>query len=46
MSDSPSAPWWRLLTRYHWFVFTVACLAWMFDCLDQQIFILARGSAL
>jgi len=34
------------MTRYHWFVFTVASLAWMFDCLDQQIFLLARNSAL
>src|SRR3954470_18165599 len=46
MHSSPSAPWWRALTRYHWFVFTVASLAWMFDCLDQQIFLLARNSAL
>lgn len=46
MSESPSAPWWRSLTRYHWFVFSVASLAWLFDCLDQQIFLLARNSAL
>ena len=42
----PSGPWWKQLTRYHWFVFTVASLAWMFDCLDQQLFILARNSAI
>ena len=35
-------PWYRLLTRYHWFVLLVASLGWMFDCLDQQLFILAR----
>ncbi|HEV7402698.1 MAG TPA: MFS transporter [Chthoniobacteraceae bacterium] len=46
MSESPSVPWWRALTRYHWFVFAVASLAWLFDCLDQQIFLLARKSAL
>ena len=39
-------PWWRQLNRYHWFVFLVASLAWLFDCLDQQLFILARNSAL
>jgi MFS family permease len=39
-------PWWRELTRYHWFVFAMACLAWMFDCLDQQLFIIARQSAI
>src|SRR6187401_2603517 len=43
---SASGPWWRDLTPYHWFVFTMASLAWMFDCLDQQIFILARNAAM
>src|SRR2546426_11998518 len=38
--------WWKQLNRYHWFVFLVASLAWLFDCLDQQLFILARNSAL
>ena len=53
MSDrkNPSAsghpgPWWREMTPSHWFVFAVASLAWMFDCLDQQLFLLARGSAM
>lgn len=41
-----SAPWWRLLGREHWYVFTVASLAWMFDCLDQQLFNLARDAAM
>lgn len=40
------APWWRALTPYHWFVFSMASLAWLFDCLDQQLFILARGDAM
>lgn len=39
-------PWWKLLSRYHWFVFVIASLAWMFDCLDQQLFILARNNAI
>ena len=43
--SSDSKPWWRELTRYHWFVFAMAALAWMFDCLDQQLFILARDNA-
>jgi len=42
----PSAPWWRGLTRYHWFVFIVASAAWFFDCLDQRLFSLARIPAL
>src|SRR5258706_8201736 len=39
-------PWWRLLNRYHWFVFLMASAAWLFDCLDQQLFILARNPAI
>src|SRR5690606_33443044 len=31
---TPAQPWWRALTPHHWFVFTVASLAWFFDCLD------------
>ncbi len=38
--------WWTHLTSYHWFVFVMAALAWMFDCFDQQIFILFRDDAL
>lgn len=38
--------WWRYLDKYHWFVFTMAALAWMFDCFDQQIFILFRNDAI
>src|SRR6476661_6679890 len=41
-----SGPWWRELNRYHWFVLVVAALGWMFDCLDQQIFNIARGPAM
>ena len=40
-----SAPWYKQLNRYHWFVFFVASAAWCFDCLDQQLFILARDNA-
>jgi MFS family permease len=43
--NQPSTPWWKELTSYHWFVFIVASLAWLFDCLDQQLFILARDNA-
>jgi MFS family permease len=44
--DSSGVPWYKLLNRYHWFVFVVAVLGWMFDCLDQQLFILARQPAM
>jgi MFS family permease len=46
MITSTPAPWWRAFTREHWFVFVVASLAWLFDCLDQQIFNLARDGAM
>ncbi|MEQ1853271.1 MAG: MFS transporter, partial [Chthoniobacteraceae bacterium] len=45
MSEHPSLPWWKQLNGYHWFVFFVASAAWCFDCLDQQLFILARDNA-
>ncbi len=38
--------WWNYMTNYHWFVFAMAALSWLFDCLDQQIFILFRDAAL
>ena len=44
--DSSGVPWYRLLTRYHWFVFTVAALGWLFDTMDQQLFTLARPLAM
>jgi MFS family permease len=43
---NPSQAWWKELTPYHWFVFAMASAAWLFDCLDQQIFLLFRQSAL
>lgn len=33
------------LSRYQWFVFSVAAIAWMADCMDQQLFNLARQTA-
>ncbi|MBY0233150.1 MAG: MFS transporter [Gemmataceae bacterium] len=35
----------RLLNRYQWFVFVVAALGWLADCMDQQLFNLGRVSA-
>ena len=45
-SSSPDVSWWKQLTPYHWFVFSVASAAWFFDCLDQRLFSLARIPAL
>lgn len=43
---SSQAAWYGDLDRYHWFVLIVASLGWLFDCLDQQLFILARQPAM
>src|SRR5437660_1284578 len=40
-----TGPWYAGLTRYHWFVLVVASLGWLFDTMDQQLFNLARNSA-
>jgi MFS family permease len=39
-------PWWRLLSRYHWIVLAIASLTWLFDCMDQQFFVITREPAL
>ncbi|MCF7708503.1 MAG: MFS transporter [Verrucomicrobia bacterium] len=34
------------VTFYHWLVVIIASCGWLFDCMDQRIFVLARESAL
>lgn len=34
------------VTGYHWLVVIIASCGWLFDCMDQRIFVLARESAL
>lgn len=50
MTSPRSAPvvrrWWRGLSSYHWFIFIVVALGWLFDCLDQQLFTLSRMQAM
>jgi MFS family permease len=46
---STEAPGTRALERvtvYHWLVVIIASCGWLFDCMDQRLFILARESAL
>ncbi|MBI1831062.1 MAG: MFS transporter [Planctomycetes bacterium] len=38
--------WMGLLNRYHWYVLIVAALGWLFDCMDQRIFMVSRQAAL
>jgi MFS family permease len=47
-TPAPRTGWASLkdLNGYQWFVFIVCCLAWDMDCLDQQLFVLARRPAM
>jgi len=38
--------WWSEMTRYHWWVLLLATLGWMFDCMDQRLFVIARQPAM
>jgi MFS family permease len=39
-------PWYKELSRYHWFVLVVCTLGWLFDTMDQQLFNIARRPAM
>jgi MFS family permease len=45
-TSTGNGPWWKELSRYHWFVLVVAALGWLFDTMDQQLFNLARVPAM
>jgi MFS family permease len=45
-AKAATGPWYKALTGYHWWVLIVASLGWMFDTMDQRIFVLARGPAM
>lgn len=45
-SSKSATGWWGQLEPYQRLVFIVATLAWLFDCLDQQLFNLARKPAM
>lgn len=39
-------PWWTEVTWYHWAVLLLAAAGWLFDCMGQRIFVLAREPAM
>src|SRR5262245_52442255 len=45
-AERTTGNWYHDMTGYHWFVLMVAALAWLFDCLDQQLFNWARSKAM
>lgn len=38
--------WYKALNGYHWWVLIVASCGWMFDTMNQRIFVLSRGPAM
>ncbi len=38
--------WYQGLSSYHWLVLLIGTLSWMFDCMDQRIFVLSRTPAI
>jgi MFS family permease len=45
-AEIETGPWHKSLSGYHWWVLIVATLGWMFDTMDQRIFVLSRGPAM
>lgn len=45
-STGPNQSAFAGVTRYHWLVVIIASCGWLFDCMDQRIFALAREPAL
>jgi MFS family permease len=39
-------PWYREMRGYHWWILCVATMGWMFDTMDQRLFVLSRERAL
>src|SRR5271155_4067697 len=42
----PVTPWYRQLTRYQWLGLLISSAGWLLDCMDQQLFGLARRPAM
>jgi MFS family permease len=45
-NPSRAIPWHKDLTGHHWWVLIIASLGWLFDTMDQRIFVLSRGPAM
>jgi len=44
--DKPALAWYQGLSRHQWFVLLVCSLAWLFDTMDMQLFVLSRNPAM
>ena len=45
-SGNDNRPWYSGITRYQWLILVIACLGWIFDVYEGQIFNLTRGDML
>ena len=36
-------PWYKQLNGYHWYVFALAAMGWLFDTMDGMIFTISRS---
>ena len=45
-AGGPAATKAEPVTTYHWLVVVIAAAGWLFDCMDQRLFVLARESAI
>ena len=45
-SGTDNRPWYSGITRYQWLILVIACLGWIFDVYEGQIFNLTRGDML
>jgi MFS family permease len=41
-----SGPWYRGISRYQWLVLLIACLGWVFDVFEGQIFVVSMRDAI
>ena len=41
-----TSPWYRGITGYQWSVLAIACLGWVFDCFEGQIFVASMNEAM
>jgi MFS family permease len=44
--EPPKSSVFEGVTGYHWLVFIIAAAGWLFDCMGQRIFVLAREPAM
>lgn len=45
-ANTANGAWYKALNGYHWWVLIVASCGWMFDTMNQRIFVLARGPSM